>query len=110
MMKKVLAGVVVGLVPLLALAQGTIISVIGKVKGILDAVVPVIIGLAVIYFLWNVAKYVLSADGKEEARTGMIWGIIGIVVMVSVWGLVALVQNSFDIRGTSAQNVPTLPN
>ncbi|MCX6717606.1 MAG: hypothetical protein NTU76_02950 [Candidatus Taylorbacteria bacterium] len=108
MMKKVLAGVVVGLAPLLALAQ-TLEGVIGKVRGILDLIVPVIIGIAVIYFLWNVAKYVLSADGKEEARTGMIWGIIGIVVMVSVWGLVALVQNSFDIRGTSPQSVPTLP-
>jgi uncharacterized membrane-anchored protein len=107
-MKKVLVGVVVGLAPLMALAQ-TLQGVIGVVRSILDLIVPVIIGIAVIYFLWNVAKYVLSADGKEEARTGMIWGIIGIVVMVSVWGLVALVQNTFDIRGTAAESIPTLP-
>jgi len=105
-MKKVLAGVVVGLVPLLALAQ-TIGDIIGVVGDILNKAVPVIIGLAVVYFLWNVAKYVLSA--KEEARTGMIWGIIGIVVMVSVWGLVSLVQGTFSIGGGGAGNVPQLP-
>ena len=109
MMKKVLAGVVVvGLAPLMALAQD-IVGVIGKVSSILNAVVPVIIGLAVVYFLWNVANYVFKGDGADDARKGMIWGIIGIVVMVSVWGLVALVQDSLDIRGSAAESVPTLP-
>jgi hypothetical protein len=107
-MKKVLVGVVVGLAPLMALAQ-TLGGVITLVGNLLNALVPVIIGLAVIYFLWNVAQYVFSADGKEEARNGMIWGIIGIVVMVSVWGLVGLVQDSFEIRGTGPQPVPALP-
>lgn len=96
MKKKVLASVVVGFSPLLAFAQD-LVGIIGKLTAVVNAVAPFLIGLAVVYFMWNVAKYVLSADGKEEARTGMIWGIIGIFVMSSVWALVAVLGNTLGI-------------
>ncbi len=64
---------------------------------ILNLLVPFIVGLAVIGFLWGVMKYIFAADTKSisEARNYMIFGIIGIAVMLSVWGLAFFVKNSF---------------
>lgn len=56
-----------------------------------------LISLAVVWFIWNVIKYSMSAeeDGKEKAKTQMIHGIIAIAVIVSVWGLVAILRGAF---------------
>jgi predicted Na+-dependent transporter len=65
--------------------------------------VPVIIGLAVIFFLWGLAKYILKADdaeGRKSARQLMLWGVIIIFVMVSLWGLVRFVDSLFALTDT----------
>lgn len=57
--------------------------------------VPVVIGLAVLLFLWGLAKYMLNQDDAEAragARSIMLWGVVIIFIMVSVWGLVGLMQ------------------
>ncbi len=58
-------------------------------------------GLTVIYFLWGVLKYIQSTDSDEkrkEAITTMTYGIIAIFVMVSMWGLVTVLQNTFELK------------
>ncbi len=70
------------------------------VDEILNKLVIVIIGLATVYFLWGVAKYILHADDpkmREEGRSMMIYGIIAIFVMVSIWGFVNLLDNTFRL-------------
>ena len=96
---------VVGLFPVMALAQD-----INTERGLGDFIqdvlvfinayiIPLIIALAVLVFIWGVLKYVISKDDdtKKEARGVMIWGIIAIFVMVSVWGLVNLLGNTFSL-------------
>lgn len=68
------------------------------IREILGTLVPIIVGLALVVFLWGVLRYVIAGadkEGKEQGRNFMIWGIIGLTVMVSIWGLVALVKNTF---------------
>lgn len=70
---------------------------------ILSWTVPILISLALVAFMWGVLKYILPAgdEGKmKEGRQMMIYGIIGIAVMVSVWGLVNLVIET--VFGTPA--------
>lgn len=65
---------------------------------ILQALVPLIVGLAVVVFFWGILKYVIAGgdkDGKAEGRRVIVYGILGIAVMVSVWGLVEIVKNTF---------------
>ena len=97
--------------PSLTAAQ-TALTVIDKVKQILGAVIPILITLAVIYFFWGLGKYILNVDseeGKEQAKSIMIWGIIALFVMVSVWGLVNLIGNTFDIQSGNSIQLPTVP-
>lgn len=101
-MKKFIGFAAAGgaLLPFLAAAQ-TVGSVLGTVLGIINTIVIILIAAAVAYFMWAVVKYITAKeeDQKGEARNHMIYGIIGLFVMVSVWGLVALLQNTFGVSG-----------
>jgi hypothetical protein len=83
-------------------------SLLSQIQVILGYIVPILIALAVIYFLFGVLKYVISGGDPEkraEGRNIMIWGIIAIFVMVSVWGLVRFLQNLTGVD-TSNSSVP----
>lgn len=64
------------------------------------SIIPLLFAIALLVFIYGVVKYVIAGDGsddREEGRWFMIYGIVGLFVMVSVWGLVGLVSNSVDI-------------
>ena len=116
-----------GFTPLLALAQpqttgtfvgctgiglGTIEGIICKIGILLNFVVPILITLGAIVFVWGVIAYVIASDeeAKKAGRDRMIFGIIGLLVIVAVWGLVALVARTFGInRGAETVTFPTVP-
>lgn len=93
---------VLALLPVVAQAQAPQLNSLGDVlalaTNIINQLMPFIVALAVLYFIWGVFQFVM-ASGDDEARkvgrTKMMWGIIGIFVMVSVWGLVNLLEGSF---------------
>ena len=124
-MKKkllVLAGVV-GL-PMLAFANSnacmpvtpgatnttTFQNMLCTVGNILDFAIPILITLGVVYFVWGVITYVISSDeeAKKSGRDRMIWGIIGLTVIVGVWGLVTILGNTFGTNGAVNVNLPTV--
>ncbi len=73
--------------------------------------VPVIFALAFITFLWGVFQYfILGATQPEKRQEGnkfVMWSIIGMVVMISIWGIVNLVGNTLPV---SSNNRPALPS
>ncbi|MFA6416300.1 MAG: hypothetical protein WCW56_02305 [Candidatus Paceibacterota bacterium] len=77
-------------------------------QGLMSAILPILIGLAVIFFIWSLLMFLKeSGSKKDEAKSQMIWGIVIIFVMVSVWGLVGILQGSLgegnaptDLEGT----------
>ncbi len=74
-----------------------------RVALLLNTIVPILITLAVVYFIWGVVQYVLgsSEDAKKEGRDRMIWGLIGLAVIVSIWGLVAILKNFTYVNNNS---------
>ena len=115
-MKKLLASLSVSALPMLAFAvteaAADAFSLFAILQNIVDAVIPFVIGLAVLVFIYGVFNFVTSA-GDEEARANakqlIIWGIIGIFVMVSVWGLVNILTGTFglDVTGTNQPSPAT---
>ena len=111
-----------GSMPLMALAQnstgcdsyagtGTIQSVICTVGNILDTLIPILVVLGVVYFVWGVVTYVISSDeeAKKAGKDRMIYGIIGLVVIVAMWGLVGIVKRTFDLDQPTNISIPTVP-
>lgn len=67
---------------------------------IAKSVIPLIFALAVAMFIWGVVMYVINSNEEAKKAKGkqfMIWGIIALTVMVCVWGLVAILGNTFNI-------------
>jgi len=99
-MKKLLPYILLFLVPGFASAQGAqgVKSVINTLGEIINAILPLLIAVAVLGFFYGLARYIFKAGddaAQKEARTIMIWGILVIFVMVSVWGLVRVLQSTF---------------
>ncbi len=129
-MKKklvVLSGVVMGFAPFVALAQnintnntsnscdignnGTLLGILCRIGQILNAVVPVLIALGVVYFVWGVITYVISSDeeAKTAGRNRMIFGIIGLAVIIGLWGLVNVLRGTFGVNNNTTITIPTVP-
>jgi len=85
-------------------------NLLGLVGGVIQGIIPIIIGLALVVFLWGILLYVISkgADDKDKARGFMIWGIIGLFVMVSVWGIVNVLSDAV-FNGRTANRPTQLP-
>ena len=76
----------------------TFCGVVDFFLGLIRASIPILISISVIVFVWGVFRYVLAeGEDKKKGRDVMMYGIIGLFVMVSVWGLVALVYNTFGL-------------
>ncbi len=90
--------------------QGYASSIVGIINGIF---VPVLISIAFITFLWGVYKYFIAGAAsdteREEGRKFILWGIIGFVVIFSVWGLVGIVGSTLGLSpGGGPPSYPTL--
>lgn len=83
-------------------------SLIRILQNIVDAVIPFIIGLGILVLIYGIFNFISSA-GDEEARAGakqlIIWGVIGIFVMVSVWGLVNILMGTFFKDGSTLRPI-----
>jgi hypothetical protein len=69
---------------------------------IVAAIIPLIFVLAFLFFLWGVLRFMMTSDqkNKEESKK-MVWaGLIGLFVMVSVWGIIKIVGNVLGIEST----------
>jgi hypothetical protein len=113
-MKKVFASfsflsVVVFLFPLLAGAQ-TLQGVrdfkgfVAVAIGVLGRFAVFLVGLAVFIIISGVFKYITKAADPEARREGLrfiAYGVIGVFVMVSMWGLVRVLTNTFYFSGSN---------
>lgn len=76
-----------------------------------SVLVPLLFAVAFIMFLYGVAQaYIFSHgdEGKvEEGHKLVLWGVIGFVIMISLWGLVNVVAVTFGLAGVGAPPTPT---
>ena len=73
-------------------------------------------GVALLVFFWGLAKFILKIGGDAKAvaegKQLMIWGVIALFVMVSIWGIIYFIGGEiFGGRGNSndfyvAPNIP----
>ena len=79
-----------------------ITTLVTQVTGIVNTLPPIVIGVAVVVFLWGIISFLTSgddADQKEKAKRKVVWGLVAILVMVSLWGIIAVLQTVFGIGG-----------
>ena len=74
---------------------------------IADVLIPIAFTLALLFFFWGVAMYIRSeGTGKEEGKKIMIWGVVALFVMSSIWGLVSFIRGELLGNTTSPTSSP----
>lgn len=80
------------------------------IGGMITPIITLIVSGAVVVFLWGVFKFIKSEGKEKEAgKEMMVWGIVGIFVMVSVWGLVNILRGTFNLDNTQVEINNILP-
>ncbi len=102
-------GALVAFLPLIASAQATGFTILNDIYKIVNIIIPILITVAVIYLIIAIIQYVIAGDEekKAEGRSHMIYGIIGLFVIVGVWGLVAILFNTFNVSSTTKYAPPS---
>ncbi len=81
--------------PFSAFAAGEkFVTFISVFQELLNDLVPITMGIAVITFLYGVVKFIKSAEQPEEREEGkkiIAYGLLAIFVMVSMWGFVNII-------------------
>lgn len=98
-MKKFLLALAVFL-PAVASAQAItdVNSLTYKLTNIGNVVIEILIAFAVIYIVFQAVRYIVSGDDSEKRKEigkGILWGIVGLFVILSIWGLVRILTNTF---------------
>ena len=86
----------------------TISDIFARLTEILNLIIPLLVLLATVIFIWGIVKYITAGGDEqrlEEAKNLIIWGIIALAVMISVWGFVYILIDA--IFGTNS--LPGIP-
>jgi hypothetical protein len=115
-MKKSIIAALASMLPAVAFAQTTAVtdvnSLSSKLIGIGNTVTYILTALAVLFIVWNVVIYLIKGSGEEgRSKAGMniLWGIVGLFIIVSIWGLVSILTNTFRTAPTN-QPIPNFSN
>jgi fumarate reductase subunit D len=87
----------------------TIDSIITTISNLANTLIPLFMVFAVAVFLWGIVRYITSAGDEEKqkaARGYIIYGLIGIFVMVAFWGIIEVVANTFGVKTGGTINLP----
>ncbi len=91
----------VTLLPMIASAAG-LTDVLVLASSILNACIGLLITGAIVVFFYSIAMYMLTADNvkKGESLKLALYGVVTIFVMVSIWGIIRLLQSTFKVTST----------
>jgi hypothetical protein len=116
-MKKMIYGMVALLgAPVFVLAQGTnpavstLTNLANGAASIVTILLPVAASLAVLFFFWSLAMFILSSGSAEKGKnkTQMLWGVVAIFVIFSIWGLVGFLRSTFGIDDDATMAAPSI--
>ena len=93
--------------PFVAFAGGagetadSLVDLFNKINALINAFIPFLVGIAVLIIIWGVFNYIAGAGDEEkraQAKSFIVWGVVGVFIMLSIWGLVSILVNSIELR------------
>lgn len=89
--------------------DANIIDFIHKVNAaILNPILKLLFLVALLYFMWGVFGYVKNGDSDSDRETGrrhMIWGVFGMFIMISVYGIINIILGTVGIDGSTQTEI-----
>ncbi|MDQ5901687.1 MAG: hypothetical protein QG580_402 [Patescibacteria group bacterium] len=94
--------------PFVFTAYASLDSTIKKInKAIINPLIVLMFAIAAVYFLYGLYEFIKDADSSDARETGkrhIIWGLIGMFIMVAVYFIMELILGTLGI-GTDQINI-----
>ncbi len=87
--------------PMLASAA-SIFDTVSLANALLNSLIGLLITAAIVALFWGIVRYLFS-QGSEAKTDGLkvaMYGVVAIFLMVSIWGIIRLLQNTFKVTST----------
>lgn len=82
----------------MAIINETVKNLVVKVNtAILNPIIYLFFGLAILIFLWGVVEFIMNSENDEKRKEGgqhILWGIIGLAIMLSVLGIIEIIKKT----------------
>ncbi len=73
---------------------------------VIQPLLVLLFGIAFIIFVWGIVSYIRSSDSdkdRAEGQRSILWGIVGMVIMISAFGIINIIQGTIGVEPTPAQ-------
>ena len=91
--------------------SGGLCNALTTVGTLVSTATPIVVALALLGFFWGLAIYIFNAGDekkKAEGRSIMIWGILALFVMLSVFGIIGALQSTFQLDNGGTISIPSV--
>ena len=89
------------------IAEADVVTLVKSIdRVVINPVIFFLFAVAMVYFLYGLTRYFLSPDSTEvrdASKTQMIWGVLGLFIMVAVFGILQVIINTFGITNVKIQ-------
>lgn len=80
----------------------TINELLNKINEfVINPIIILLFVVALLVFFWGLVELIRNADsdsGREKGRQNIMYGIIGMVIMVSVYGIIRVILSTFGLE------------
>ncbi|MFA6158263.1 MAG: hypothetical protein WC763_01395 [Candidatus Paceibacterota bacterium] len=84
-------------------------NLVNCIIGFFDYFVYLVVALSVVYVVIGAFKMLSSEEKREEGKKTIYYGVIGLFVMMSIWGFVNILDNTFRLsQDADSVDIPTL--
>jgi uncharacterized membrane protein len=97
------------IIPVAYASVSTLVNSIEKV--VINPLIIMVFAIAFVYFLYGVIQFVLNPENQEKRSVGkshMLWGIVGIFIMVAVFGIMRLILNTLGEKSIKVQDTGSI--
>lgn len=108
MRTKIYSALSVGLLALPSLASAaSIYDTLALFNNVLNSAVALLITAAIVAVFWGVVLSLFTSEPakKKEGIKVALYGVVAVAVMVSIWGIIRLLQQTFSVTSTA----PVIP-
>jgi len=87
------------------MAAVTATSLLNAINGVvLNPLIYLLFVIAFFYFLLGLAQFVMNADsdrGRTEGKEKIKWGLVGMFIMFSAYGIIHLILATFGLNSAN---------
>jgi fumarate reductase subunit D len=115
-MKKFIGIASALLLPVSAFAAGnTLQNLIYSVQDIITSLFPILVGIAVLFFFYEIIMLITKGKDKPEEKakaiTGIIYSLVAIFIMLTFFGLVKILASTVGVQtgdSVTSNDIPTV--